>query len=303
MKLLRSILFAPGNRPRMVAKVGTVGADAVILDLEDAVPIAEKEATRPIVRQAVDDVSLGNKTPVYVRINPLGAKTAFSQDFAVLDLEAVVCPNLAGIIFPKVESAAEILAIDRMISEMEGARGIPAGQVEVIPILETAVGILNAREIASANPRRAPRVCIGAGDLTNDLGIAWTRDETEILYSRSAIVLASRAAGIEPPLDTVYADIADDDGLLRSASLAKQLGFQGKMCIHPRQVPIVNQVFSPSAAEVDYARRVVEAFAQAEREGKASVMYEGKMLDYPIVEKERRLLAKAEAIAARGANA
>ncbi len=300
MKLLRSMLFAPGNRPRMVAKVGTVGADAVILDLEDAVPIAEKEATRQVVRQAIDDITLNTKTPVYVRINPLGGKTVFSQDIGAQDLEAVVCPNLAGVVFPKVEAAAEVLAIDRIIAELEAARGIPTGQIEVMPILETAKGILNAREITAACPRRVPRVAVGAGDLTFDLGIEWTRDETEILFARSFVVLASRAAGIEPPMDTVYADIADDEGLLRSAKLAKQLGFQGKTCIHPRQVPIVNAVFSPTAQQVDYARRVVEAFAQAEREGKASVMFEGKLLDYPIVEKERRLLAKAEAIIARG---
>jgi len=299
MKLLRSLLFAPGNRPRMLAKAGTVGADAVIIDLEDAVPIAEKVATRPAVREAIDQIATVHSTPVYVRINPLGAKTTFSQDLALGDLESIVCPNLAGVIFPKAESAMEIKRIDEAIAHLESARGIPVGQVEVVPILETAKGIMGAMEIAQACHRRVPRVCFGAGDLTLDLGIEWTRGETEVLFGRMWVVMASRAAEIEPPLDTVFPRIDDDEGLVRAASLAKQLGFQGKCCIHPRQVQQVNQVFSPSAEQVEYARRVVELFDQAELDGKASVMMDGKMLDYPIVEKERRLLKRAATIGSR----
>ncbi len=282
----------------MVEKAATLDADAVILDLEDSVPAAEKEATRPLVRRAIDELATAGKL-VYVRINPLGAKAAFSQDLATADVAAVVCPNLTGIVFPKVEGPDEIATIDRAIAEQERAQGLPVGQVEVEAILETAKGIVNAKDIAAANPRRVPRLSIGAGDLMVDLGVHGSPQETELFFARMWVPLISRAAGLEPPIDSTYPHIADDEGLRRSAVTAKQLGFQGKQCVHPRQIPIINEVFAPTPEEIDYARRAVAAFDQAVAEGKASTMFEGRMLDYPFVEKERLLLAKAAAIAAR----
>lgn len=282
----------------MVEKAATLEADAIILDLEDSVPPAEKPSTRPTVRQAIDDLTAAGKV-VFVRVNPMGSKTAFSQDFTAEDVAAVVCANLAGIVFPKVEAAAEVIAIDRLIAERERALGLPEGGIEVEPILETARGIMSAPQVATACPRRVKRMSIGAGDLTLDLGVEWTRDETEILFGRMWLVMASRAAGLEQPIDGVYANLEDDEGLLRSARLARQLGFQGKQCVHPRQIAILNEVFSPTEAQIDYARRAVAAFDQAVSEGKASTLFEGKMLDYPVVEKERNLLARAAAIAAR----
>jgi len=300
MRLLRSMMFTPGNRPRFVAKAASAGADAIILDLEDSIPIAEKVATRPIVRQAIDDLVAAGQRQVYVRVNPLGAnKTAYSQDLAAGDVAAVLCPDLTGIVLPKVEAAEEILELDRLMGELERAQGIPEGQVELNPILETAKGIMNAPQIAAACPRRVPRLAIGAGDLTHDLGIGWTQDETELLFARSWVVMVSRAAGIEPPIDGVYATLADAEGQAHSAKIAKQLGFQGKQCIHPQQVPLLNAIFGPSAEQIDYARRAIAAFDQAVSEGKASILFEGKMLDYPVVERERELLARAEEIARR----
>lgn len=301
MRLLRSMLFTPGNRPRMVEKAGTVGADAVILDLEDSVPIEEKEATRPAVRKAIDSIHNETGTTVFVRVNPLGSKTAYSRDLAAGDLEAVVSANLAGVILPKTESADEVRTVDMIISGMEQACGLAHGQVELIPMVETARGILAAYEIAQAAPGRVRRLSTGAADLTVDLGIAWTRDEQELFYARSHLVMVSRAAGLEPPIDAVWADIQDVEGLINSTRLGKQLGFGGKTCIHPQQVPIINEIYSPSPEEVARARAIVAAFTEAEREGKASIKYEGRMLDYPELERARKTVARAEEIERRSA--
>ena len=294
MRILRSVLFVPGNRSRMLAKAPTLDADAFIIDLEDSVPAAEKVATRPLVRQAVDDFIAAGRMQVYVRVNPLDSKTAFSRGVGLQDLAAVICANLAGIILPKTETAAEVIAVDRHIADLEMAQGIPVGQIEVCPILETAKGILNAREIAEARPRRVPRLSIGPADLTNDLGIEWTRDEAELQVARSLVVLASRAAGIEPPIDGIYADVSDREGLLHSALRARQLGFQGKQCIHPDQIGPLNKAFAPTPRQIDYAGRSVAAFDEAVQSGKASLLFEGKMLDYPVIERQRQLLATVD---------
>jgi citrate lyase subunit beta/citryl-CoA lyase len=293
MHLLRSILFAPGNRPRMVEKVGQCGADAVILDLEDAVPIAEKAATRPAVRTAIGAITA---CPVYVRINPLVTTTGFSQPIGAADLQAVVCAELAGIILPKVEAADEVRQADQLLCTLEQERGLAPGAIDLIPIIETARGVQHAYEIATAGTR-LQRLAFGAGDFTRDIGVRWSRREIESQYARSALVIAARAAGLEPPLDSVWVDLRDRRGLGRSARLAKQLGFQGKMCIHPSQVEPVNAVFSPTREEVALATQVVEAFRAAEARGLASIQLDGQFIDYPIVEAAQRLLAIAARVA------
>ena len=289
---LRTLLFAPGNRPRMLQKVGQCGADAVILDLEDAVPISEKEATRQAVREAAGAI---DACPVYVRVNPLVATAEFSQPIGEADLAAVVRPGLAGIILPKVESPDDLRRADALLQELETQHGLASGSVDVIPIIETALAVQRAYDIAAAGTR-VKRLAFGAGDFTRDIGVAWSRRETESQYARSALVIASRAAGLEPPLDTVWVDLRDQRGLTRSARTAKQLGFQGKMAIHPSQVEPINTVFSPSAAEIAFATRVVDAFTQAEADGLASIQLDGQFIDYPIVESAQRVLAMAEAL-------
>ena len=286
---LRTFLFAPGNRPRMLQKVGQCGADAVILDLEDAVPISEKEATRPAVREAVGAI---DTCPVYVRVNPLAAAAGFSQPIGEADLDAIVRPGLAGIILPKVESPDDLRRAEALLQEMETQHGLAPGSVDVIPIIETALAVQRAYDIAAAGTR-VKRLAFGAGDFTRDIGVAWSRREIESQYARSALVIASRAAGLEPPLDTVWVDLRDPRGLTRSARTAKQLGFQGKMAIHPSQVEPINTVFSPSAAEIAFATRVVDAFTQAEADGLASIQLDGQFIDYPIVESAQRVLAMA----------
>ena len=289
---LRTLLFAPGNRPRMLQKVGQCGADAVILDLEDAVPISEKEATRQAVREAAGAI---DACPVYVRVNPLVATAEFSQPIGEADLAAVVRPGLAGIILPKVESPDDLRRADALLQELETQHGLASGSVDVIPIIETALAVQRAYDIAAAGTR-VKRLAFGAGDFTRDIGVAWSRRETESQYARSALVIASRAAGLEPPLDTVWVDLRDQRGLTRSARTAKQLGFQGKMAIHPSQVEPINTVFSPSAAEIAFATRVVDAFTQAEADGLASIQLDGQFIDYPIVESAQRVLAMAKAL-------
>ncbi|MBM3225153.1 MAG: CoA ester lyase [Candidatus Tectomicrobia bacterium] len=291
MRPLRTLLFAPGNRPRILQKVGQCGADAVILDLEDAVPIAEKAATRPAVAAAVQAIT---SVPVYVRINPLVATTGFSQAIGEADIDAVVCPALAGIILPKAESPDDVRQADTLLTTLEEQRGIAPGSIDLVPIIETALGVQRAYDIATAGTR-VKHCAFGAGDFTRDIGVRWSRREMESQYARSALVVASRAAGLEAPFDTVWVDLQDQRGLVRSARFAKQLGFQGKMLIHPSQVAPVNAVFAPSEAEVAFARRVVAAFQEAEAMGLASIQLEGQFIDYPIVESARQVLAMAAA--------
>lgn len=292
MRLLRSFLFAPGNRPRMLEKVGHCGADAVIVDLEDAVPIAEKAATRPAVRAAVSAITT---CPVYVRINPLVAATGFSQAIGETDLSAIVCADLAGVILPKVEAPDDLQHAESLLSALERQGGLAPGMIDLIPIIETALGVHRAYEIA-ATGTRVRRLAFGAGDFTRDIGVSWSRREIESHYARSALVVASRAAGLEPPLDTVWVDLRDQRGLLRSARTAKQLGFQGKMAIHPGQVAPINAVFSPTEAEITFAQRVIDVFATAEAEGLASIQLDGRFIDYPIVEAAQRILTIAQAM-------
>lgn len=285
----RSILFAPGNEPRKVQKVGTFGADAVILDLEDAVPMDDKIATRALVREAVPSVKT-TAGRVYVRVNPVGQKTDFSADFGIGDIEEVVCEGLDGLVVPKVESPKEMEQVEEVLGKREKSLGLPKGSIKLLPIIETALGVWNAYDIARSSGR-IEALNFGAGDFTRDTGVEWSRDEAELIYARSRLVVISKAAGVQPPLDTVWLGLDDDEGMTESARRAKALGFQGKMCIHPRQVTITNQIFSyVSSEEAEQARKVVEAFAEAQARGIASIRVDGEFVDYPIVEKAKRVL-------------
>ncbi len=289
MSVFRSFLFAPGNHPRRVEKALSLDADAVILDLEDACPIAEKVATREVVVAACQQPRKGL---AYIRVN------ATTTEWGYGDLVAVVRKGVDGIILPKVDTVDELRAADWVIGNIEKERGLPAGAIDLIPIIETAKGLTNLRAIATAGTR-IKRIAFGAGDFTLDVAMSWTRSEAELLPYRSECVLASRAGNLEAPLDTVWAELKDAEGFHASAVHAKNLGFQGKMCIHPDQVPVVNEVFSPSAAEVEWSRKAVAAFAEAEKAGSASIQLEGKFIDYPIVYRAQRIVALADRIATR----
>jgi len=290
MPPLRSFLFAPGNHPRRVEKALTLDADAVILDLEDAVAIAEKPATRGAVVAAYAQPRSGL---LYVRVN------AADTEFCHGDFAAIVQRGLDGIILPKVENAAAIQTIDWLLANLERERGLPVGGIDLVPIVETAKGLTNIEAILGAGTR-VKHCAFGAGDFTLDVNMRWSREEGELAYARSRVVTASRAAGIEAPLDTVWVDLQDEEGLEASTRLALGMGFQGKMCIHPNQVGVVNRVFTPTNSEIDFAERVVAAFAQAEKEGSAAIQLDGKFIDYPIVYRAQRTLDAMAAIRARG---
>jgi len=285
MPAYRSFLFAPGNHARKVMKVFDCGADHVILDLEDAVAKAEKVATRALVVEALNRPRRGG---AYIRVN------AFNTEFCYGDAVAVVGPGLDGIILPMAESREQLVAFDWLVGSIERERGLPPGGIDIIPIIETGKGIANARTIAAAGTR-VKRMAFGAGDYTLDMNMEWTLAESELEHARAELAVASRAAGLEAPIDTVWVHINDLEGLARSAKRARQLGFQGKMCIYPTQVERVNGAFTPTEKEIAFARRVVAAFEQAEREGSSSIQLDGFFIDYPIVYKAQRTLDVARA--------
>jgi citrate lyase subunit beta/citryl-CoA lyase len=288
MSLHRTYLFAPGNHPRRSEKALSLAADAVILDLEDAVANAEKPAARQAVLNAAKRPRRGR---LYVRVN------AMSTEWGYADLVAMTVPGIDGIVLPKLESADEIKAADWLVRALERQNGLEPGGIDLIPIVETAAGFTQLESIARAGTR-VRRLAFGAGDFTLDLSITWTRDELELLPYRSGFVVASRAANLEAPLDTVWVDLQDADGFAQSAARVRGLGFQGKMCIHPDQIAPANAIFGPDAKAVAHAHRVIAAFAEAEAKGLASIQLEGRFIDYPIVHAARRVVAQAEEIAA-----
>ncbi len=289
MSVLRTLLFAPGDHARRTEKALGLDADAVILDLEDACPIAKKVATREVVVAALAKPRdcLG-----YIRVNPL------STEFGYGDIVAVVVPGVDGIVVPKIESADELKTADWLVSQIERERGLTVGSLDLLPIIETGKGLAAVEAIARAGTR-ARRLAFGAGDFTLDMDLAWSREEQEFQHYRSAMVLASRAAGLDAPIDTVWVRIEDRDGFAASAARGRALGFGGKLCIYPDQVPVANAAYSPAQEQVAWARRVVDAFATAEATGSASIQLDGQFIDYPIVYQARRVLAVEKRIAER----
>ncbi|MCD5417651.1 CoA ester lyase [Candidatus Bipolaricaulota bacterium] len=285
--VLRSLLFAPGNVARRVDKALQLNADVVILDLEDSVPLTEKGSTRELIAEAL-------KKPrnnfCYVRVN------ALSTGLTIDDLTAVVSSRLDGIVLPKAEEAEDLSKVDWYLSYLEDKRSLPIGSIDLIPLVESAKGIRNAYIIA-ATVKRVQRLCFGAIDYTADINVQLSAEKMEILYARSCLVNTSASAALEPPIDTVYPEIRNIDGLRADATTARGLGFQGKLVIHPDQIEPVNEVFSPSEEEITYAKRVVAAFEQAEAAGHAAITLDGgKFIDYPVARNAQRLLAVADAI-------
>lgn len=290
MEPLRTMLSVPANRQKMVEKARDLPADAIVLDLEDSVPLAEKANARAMASDAIAGRVLDGQR-VFVRINSL-ASGLLEQD-----LEAVVIPGLAGINLPKPGSADDMRKVVAIIDRLETERDIEKGHVRLTPWVETAKGLLNAFEIASASPRIVG-IIFGAEDFTLDTGMKRTETGDELLYPRITVVIAARAAEVIA-IDTPYNDFRDEDGLIRETTLARQLGFQGKYVIHPSQIEPVNQAFRPSPEEVEEATKVVQAFDEAEAQGFASTSVDGKMIDTPIASRARRLLTVAESIARR----
>ncbi|MBC8014691.1 MAG: CoA ester lyase [Sporomusaceae bacterium] len=277
LKLRRSMLFIPGNNPGMLQNGGVFGADSIILDLEDAVAPAEKDAARFLVAHALRTVDYGCSEKV-IRINPL-------DTFAAEDIKVIVpcCPD--AILVPKVECAADIHAAVKMIAAAELPNQTP---VKIIALLETPRGIIEAYQIAKADPR-VVALAFGAEDYTAGLGAIRTKEGTEIFTARTIVVNAAAAADVQS-IDTPYTDANDEEGLLADTELAKQLGFKGKMSINPRQIDVIHSVFNPSMSDIDWAEQVIFAIRKAEAEGSGVASLNGKMVDLPVVNRAERIL-------------
>jgi citrate lyase subunit beta/citryl-CoA lyase len=286
---LRTVLFAPGDDRRKIEKAFGLRASAVMLDLEDAVAASEKGAARAIVCECL----LGrtpNSTLPGVRINSLASGLADAD----LDALATALPQIALITVPMVESADEIRHIAGRLDQLESAIGAPAGAVALLAMTETARGVLAARDIAASSERLRTLV-FGPADLGRELGVEPSADGFEHLYARSAIVLAARAAGKQGPLDGPYLNLSDDGGCVTSANWSRRLGFQGKIALHPRQLPIVAAAFAPGERALASAREIDRAFAEAEAAGVSSIkLADGTFVDYPVAERARDLLREGE---------
>ena len=283
----RSLLIMPANRPDMLTKAPTYGADALIFDLEDAVPVTEKARARALAREFIGRHRA--TSTIHVRVN--------AQQTGMLDedLEAVAVPGLHAIRLPKAESPDAIGYVAKALDRLERERGLVPGSIEISPSLESATGVWLAFDILSASPR-IRSVTAGTaqdGDLQTDLGCAWSAEGTEVLYHRSRIALAARAAGVEHLLDGSYANVRDPDGLRTCCEAARRLGYRGKSVIHPGQIATVNSIFAPSAQEIDYYQRVIEAFDAAVARGSAATTVDGKLVDYAMVGMAKRVLAWA----------
>ena len=286
----RSMLFLPGNAPKMIINGNYLGSDAVIFDLEDAVAPDQKDAARLLVRNVLGALEF-DRVETIVRINSID--TPFWQK----DLEAIVpCrPNI--IMLPKTGTAHDVEVVDEYIAGLEAKLGLEAGSVRLMPLIETALGIENAYFIASARPR-VTALFLGAEDLTADLRCKRTKDGREIDSARSRMVNAARAAGVDV-YDTPFTDVNDDEGIVADAAYAKSLGFTGKASISPRHITAINTVFSPTKADIAYAYEVMDAIAEAKAQGKGAIALRGKMIDAPIVARAQQTIEAAQALGIR----
>ena len=283
----RSMLFLPGNNPNMLINGSCLGADAVIFDLEDAVSPSEKDAARILVRNTMRYMDFRG-CEIIVRINSI------DTPYWKQDIDQILPQQPSLILLPKTGSAADILEADAYISQAEEKLGMPLNTVGLMPLIETAMGVENAFQIASAT-KRVKALFLGAEDLTADLQCKRTKEGREIEYARTRLVVAARAAGVDV-YDTPFTDVNDDEGIVADAALAKALGFSGKAAISPRHVDVINSAFSPTEKEIDYAYEVMEAIELAKRQGKGAIALHGKMIDAPIVARAQRTIDMAKAL-------
>lgn len=269
----------------MLINASSLGADAVIFDLEDAVSPAEKDAARILVRNTMKFMDLQG-CEVIVRINSV------DTDFWKADIDAIAPYKPALILLPKTGRAEDALLADSYITEVEQRLGLESNTIGLMPLIETALGVENAYNIA-ASTKRVKALFLGAEDLTADLQCKRTKEGREIEYARTRLVVAARAAGIDV-YDTPFTDVNDDEGIVKDTEYAKGLGFTGKASISPRHVEVINSVFSPTEAEIEYAYEVMDAIALAKEQGKGAIALHGKMIDAPIVARAERTLEMAK---------
>lgn len=278
-------MFVPGNNPGMVQNAGIYGADTIIFDLEDSVAVTEKDAARHLVHSALTAIKY--PCEVAIRINHI--QTPYGRD----DLAVILAAKPDLIRLPKAETADDIRAVDEIITAAETAHGFAPGSIKMMAAIETAKGLLAAYEIATASPRMVA-IAIGGEDFIADLKTTRSKSGIELQAARSQLVLAARAAGIQA-IDTVFSDVNDEEGFIAETEMVKQLGFDGKSVINPRQIKLANKVFTPSLPEIEKAKRVLAAYEDALARKSGVIALDGKMIDAPIVARAQRTLAYAAA--------
>jgi len=279
-------LYTPGSRTELIEKAARYNPDAIIIDLEDSVAIDRKESARETVSALLPSLQL----PILVRVN---SEAAYLEK----DLAAVVSPHIYGVALPMAECAGDVRNADALIAGLERERGLPPDSVKLIPLIETALGVHRCFEIATG-AARVESVAFGSaedGDLQRDLKCAWSVEGTEMLYSRSKVLLEARAARLPYVLDGAFSDIGDEEALRADCRLSKRLGYDGRTLIHPSQVAPARELYLASIEEIAYYQRLVAAFEDAEASGRAAIAMEGKLVDYAMYRKAQGLLASAAA--------
>lgn len=286
VKLRRTMMYVTGNNPANVMDAHLYGSDSIMFDLEDSVSIKEKDSARFLVYNALKTMDYGGVETV-VRIN--GLDTPFGR----ADLEAMVRAKPDIIRLPKAEKAEDVIEVDNIISEIEKNIGMEIGTTKMMAAIESPLGVINAYDIAKAS-KRLVAIAIGAEDFVTNMKTTRSPEGVELLLARSQLVLAARAAGIYA-LDTVYSNIKNDEGFLDEVKLIKQLGFDGKSVIHPRQIGLTHKIYTPTEKEIKNAVRVVDAIKEAEEKGSGVIALDGKMIDGPVVDRAYRVLELAKA--------
>ena len=287
MTILRSLLFVPGNTSRMLDRAVALKPDAFILDLEDSVPIDEKDNARAVTSSYLEKFAATGQ-PVIPRVNSLD--TGLLED----DLEAVVGPHVFGVSVGKIDTPAHVTEVGKILQRLEVRAGLPIGTTKLVPWIESASAIVHVFNICRASSRIVG-VALGAEDFTNDMEIERRDDDRELAYARSAIAIAARAAGVLA-LDTPYFSFRDPDGLRENSQNSKGNGFRGRFAIHPAQLDIINEIYSPSADEIQNARAVIAAFDEAAAQGRGSTSLNGKVVDVPVVKRAQALLELSESM-------
>lgn len=283
-RLRRTMLFMPGNNPGMLQNAGILGADSIILDLEDAVSITEKDAARILVRNAIKEIDFYN-AEVVVRINPLGA------GFGLKDVEEIARVKPDAVMVTKA-TEEDVSRVSELLTKIEQKEGFEVGSIKIFPLIETAYGLEHIHSIIESSDR-VVGILLGAEDLTADLGIKRTREGEEIFYARSKVAAACKAHQVDA-IDTPFADMTDCDGFEKDIKRAKSLGVTGKAAINPRQIDTIHDIFAPSQKEIKYAQRVLHAMEEAQKEGKGVFSLDGKMVDAPIIARAEDVMKKAK---------
>lgn len=288
-QLRRTMLYVPGNNPGMIKDAGIYPSDCIMFDLEDSVAVTEKDAARFLVYEALTTLDYPGKELV-VRVNALDTPQGLQ------DLEAMVRTRKVVIRLPKTECAQDVLDSEREIARIEQAAGIEIGSTRMMAAVESAAGVLNAQEIAFAS-KRLVGIAIGAEDYVTDLKTTRSPDGIELLFGRSMVLLAARAAGIDA-IDTVYSDVNNEEGFRAEVRLIKQLGFDGKSVINPRQIKPVHEIYTPTQKEIDKSLAIMAAIEEANRKGSGVASLNGKMIDKPVVLRAQRTIDLARAVGA-----